>query len=100
VWPRSGLIEVITTMSDAIDALKAELAAVFDQHTQAPAITSFPGLGPVLGARILGELGDDPHRSPMHAACAVSLALPPSPAPPGEAVWYRHDESATGASRR
>jgi hypothetical protein len=23
---------------------------------------SFPGLGPVLGARVLGELGDDPHR--------------------------------------
>ena len=49
-------------MSEAIAALKAELATLFDQHAQAPIITSFPGLGPVLGARILGELGDDPHR--------------------------------------
>ena len=57
-----GLIEVITAMSEAIAALKAELATLFDQHAQAPIITSFPGLGPVLGARILGELGDDPHR--------------------------------------
>jgi transposase len=34
----------------------------FHQHPQAPIITSFPGLGPVLGARLLGELGDDPNR--------------------------------------
>jgi transposase len=57
-----GLIETITAISDAIAALKAELATLFDQHAQASIITSFPGLGPVLGARILGELGDDPHR--------------------------------------
>ena len=57
-----GLIEVITVMSEAITALKAELATMFDQHAQAPIITSFPGLGPILGARVLGELGDDPHR--------------------------------------
>ena len=49
-------------MSEAITALKAELATLFDQHAQAPIITSFPGLGPILGARVLGELGDDPHR--------------------------------------
>jgi len=57
-----GLIETITAISDAIDALKAELATLFDQHPQASIITSFPGLGPVLGARLLGELGDDPNR--------------------------------------
>ena len=57
-----GLIDVITAMSDAITALEAELATVFDEHGQAAIITSQPGLGPVLGARVLGELGDDPHR--------------------------------------
>jgi transposase len=46
----------------AITALEAELAAVFATHAQAPIITSFPGLWPVLGARVLGELGDDPQR--------------------------------------
>jgi transposase len=29
------------------------------QHPAAALITSFPGMGPVLGARILGEMGDD-----------------------------------------
>jgi transposase len=57
-----GLINIITAMSDAIDALEAELASLFDEHSLAAVITSLPGLGPILGARVLGELGDDPHR--------------------------------------
>lgn len=57
-----GLIEVITAMSAAITALETQLATVFDAHDQARIVTSFPGLGPILGARVLGELGDDPQR--------------------------------------
>jgi transposase len=57
-----GLIEVIAAMSAAITALEAQLATVFDAHTQAGIVISFPGLGPILGARILGELGDDSQR--------------------------------------
>jgi transposase len=57
-----GLIEVITAMSAAITALETHLATVFDAHDQAKILTSFPGLGPILGARVLGELGDDPQR--------------------------------------
>jgi transposase len=58
----TGLIDIIDAMSRAIAALEVELAALFSQHTQAGIITSMPGLGPVLGARVLGELGDDPSR--------------------------------------
>ena len=58
----AGLIEIIGAMTRAIDALEVELAAAFDQHDQTAIITSMPGLGPVLGARMLGELGDDPDR--------------------------------------
>jgi hypothetical protein len=39
-----GLIEVITAMCYVIAALEAELATVFDHHTQATVI-SFPGVG-------------------------------------------------------
>jgi transposase len=92
-----GLIEVITAMSQAIAALKAELATLFDQHAQAPIITSFPGLGPVLGARILGELGDDPHRFTDARGVRSFAGTAPSPARPGEAGWYPPDGSATGA---
>jgi transposase len=47
---------------DTITALETELAIVFDHHTHAEVMTSMPGLGPVLAARVLGELGDDPAR--------------------------------------
>jgi transposase len=39
--------------------LEHALAEAFHQHPDAPILTSFPGLGTVLGARILGEIGDD-----------------------------------------
>lgn len=57
-----GLIDTITAMSTAIEALEGELANAFEQHDHRTVITSMPGLGPVLGARVLGELGDDPDR--------------------------------------
>jgi hypothetical protein len=43
-------------------ALEAELTASFEQHPSAEILRSLPGLGVVLGARVLAEFGDDPHR--------------------------------------
>ena len=37
-------------------------AAPFDQHPDAEILRSLPGLGLVLGARVVGEFGDDPTR--------------------------------------
>ena len=34
----------------------------FGQHPAAEIIARQPGLGPILGARVLAEFGDDPHR--------------------------------------
>jgi transposase len=93
-----GLIEAITAISDAITALKAELAILFDQHAQASIITSFPGLKSVLGARLLGELGDDPHRFTDARGVRSFASTAPITAPPDEAGWSAHDESATDAS--
>jgi transposase len=39
-----------------------QVEAHFGQHPDAEIITSQPGLGPVLGARVLAESGDDPAR--------------------------------------
>jgi len=39
--------------------LERALTEAFVQHPDAAILTSFPGLGTVLGARILGEIGDD-----------------------------------------
>jgi len=55
-------VAVIATMADQIAALAAELEAGFEQHPNAEVVRSLPGLGTVLGARVLGEFGDEPNR--------------------------------------
>jgi transposase len=47
-----------TSVANVAD-LEQALGEAFIQHPDAAIITSFPGLGTVLGARILGEIGDD-----------------------------------------
>ena len=53
----------ISEINRRIKELEAELAASFEQHPDAGIYRSLPGLGVVLGARVLGEFGDDPERS-------------------------------------
>ena len=43
-------------------SLQAQLTASFEQHPSAEILRSLPGLGVVLGARVLADFGDDPHR--------------------------------------
>jgi hypothetical protein len=57
-----GLLATITAMRDAVDKLESALADAFDAHRLAPVLRSAPGLGPILAARVLAELGDDPDR--------------------------------------
>ena len=58
----SALIGVIAELNTQIDRLEATLVDRFSQHPDAKLIRSVPGLGMVLGARVLGEFGDDPNR--------------------------------------
>ncbi|ELB88721.1 IS110 family transposase [Rhodococcus sp. 3A] len=58
----TGLIAVLVAMREAVDALEAQLGQQFEAHPQAAILRSAPGLGPVLAARVLGEIGDDPER--------------------------------------
>jgi transposase len=44
------------------DDLERATIECFNQHPDAGIITSFPGLGPLTGARVLAEIGDDRSR--------------------------------------
>ena len=58
----AALVGVITDLVAQTENLERELADRFEQHPDAKIIRSLPGLGIILGARALGELGDDPNR--------------------------------------
>jgi len=57
-----GLVTVIESMEAAIVNLETAMATEFDQHRSAGLLRGAPGLGPILAARVLGEVGDDPSR--------------------------------------
>jgi len=52
-------VALITTFNAQIAELEAALSEHFEQHPDAKVVLSLPGLGTVLGARVLGEFGDD-----------------------------------------
>ena len=57
-----ALIAVITVLNEQVKTLQGQVEADFGQHPDAETCLSQPGLGNVLGARVLAEFGDDPHR--------------------------------------
>jgi transposase len=57
-----SLIAVITTLNDQVKTLEDQVREHFGQHPDAEIYQSQPGLGAILGARVLGEFGDDQHR--------------------------------------
>jgi len=53
------MVRVLRQMNLELASLEQELAAHFEMHPDAEIYLSLPGLGFVLGARALGEFGDD-----------------------------------------
>jgi transposase len=58
----TSLIGIVIAMQSAVAELELALSVEFDQHRLAPVLRSAPGLGPILAARVLAEIGDDPDR--------------------------------------
>jgi transposase len=57
-----ALVAMLRCCNQQVAASEQQLAARFSAHPDAAILRSQPGLGTVLGARMLGEFGDDPHR--------------------------------------
>jgi transposase len=58
----AALVAVISTLVEQIARLEAELTDAFGRHPDAEILRSLPGLGDILGARVLAEFGDAPDR--------------------------------------
>ena len=57
-----SLIALITTLNEQVSTLEAQVREHFGRHPDAEIYRSQPGLAAILGARVLGEFGDDPRR--------------------------------------
>ncbi len=57
-----SLTAVITTLNEQVRILEEQVREHFGRHPDAETYQSQPGLGAILGARVLGEFGDDPQR--------------------------------------
>ncbi len=55
-------VAVIAEMGTQVARLAEELSSGFESHPDAEVVRSLPGLGTILGARVLGEFGDEPNR--------------------------------------
>jgi len=55
-------VALIAELNRQIGDLEAELTRPFEAHPDAGIYLSLPGLGVILGARVLGEFGDDSNR--------------------------------------
>jgi hypothetical protein len=55
-------VSAISAMAEQIEVLAGQVEQGFGQHPDAEIYLSQPGLGVILGARVLAEFGDDPNR--------------------------------------
>jgi transposase len=55
-------VAVLATLNEQVAALQEQVETHFGEHPDAEILLSQPGLGPILGARVLAEFGDDPGR--------------------------------------
>jgi hypothetical protein len=57
-----SLIAVITALNEQVKVLQGQVEEHFGRHPDAEVYLSQPGMGAILGARVLAEFGDDPAR--------------------------------------
>ena len=57
-----ALVAVLVAVNEQVAILQGQVEAHFGRHPDAEIILSQPGLGPILGARVLAEFGDEHDR--------------------------------------
>jgi transposase len=90
-----ALLGSLNTECASTETLGQAVIAAFQQHPDHPIITSFPGLGDLTGARILGEIGHDRERF-ADARALKAFTVAPVTVPDRRLI----SEPATASSRQ
>ena len=91
-------VGIIAELNRQIAELETALADHFEQHPDADIYLSLPGLGDVLGARVLGEFGDAPDRYASAKSRKNYAGTSPLTVASGKKRPSSPDTSATDAS--
>jgi hypothetical protein len=83
----AGLVAQLDAICGTVDALSDAAEASFVAQPTASVISSFPGVGALTGARLLAEIGDDPHRFVDARALKAYSGAAPITRASGKARW-------------
>ena len=72
-----SLVRVITALVESIGEIEAQQQSIYSTHPEHDLIDSFPGLGPVFGARITALLGSDRDRFASHVELQLLTGVAP-----------------------
>ena len=78
----SAYVAVIRELNHQIESLEQAVGSHFGRHPDAAIVLSQPGLGAILGARVLAEFGDAPGVTPTPRPARTTPGPARSPAPP------------------
>ena len=95
-----SLIAVITTLNEQVKTLQGQVEADFGRHPDAKSYLSQPGRDPFLGARGLGEFGDDPGRYASGKARKNYAGTSPITRASGRRSSWPGSSTMTGSSTR
>ncbi|WP_327425394.1 IS110 family transposase [Streptomyces sp. NBC_01707] len=85
-----ALVNQLDAACRAADDLAAAAAEAFAQHPDSEVLSSFPGIGPLTGARVLGEIGDDRSRFRDARALMAYAGAAPITIASGKSHAVRH----------
>lgn len=68
---------LLGAMNEALTGLDDAIASVLAEHSDAPIFASFPGVGPILTAVLLAEIGEDRSRYPTPETLLAESGLAP-----------------------
>ena len=69
--------EQLRMLNTHLRAYNKHLDELLDQHPDTPIFTSFPGIGPVVAATLISEMGEDRARFPVASALLAEAGLSP-----------------------
>jgi transposase len=69
--------EQLRMLNTHLRAYDRRLDELLERHPDTPIFTSFPGVGPVVAATLISEIGEDRHRFPAPGALLAEAGLSP-----------------------